>query len=99
MIRRQLPGVRIQWGSVIFLPWSWYDFATGMEERIPVMNNPFGAFFGLAFSVTFSFRTIQDVIREPVALSPDGRRPVPGVVREFKKGGLPTVYRETKNGS
>ncbi len=88
MIRRQLPGVRIQWGSVIFLPWSWYDFATGLEERIPVMNNPFGAFFGLAFSVTFSFRTIQEVIREPVALSPDGRRPVPGVVRGFKKGDL-----------
>ena len=99
MIRRQLPGVRIQWGSVIFLPWSWYDFATGLEERIPVMNNPFGAFFGLVFSVTFSFRTIQEVIREPVALSPDGRRPMPGVVRESKKNGLPAVYGETKNGS
>jgi SAM-dependent methyltransferase len=88
MIRRQLPGVR-----------SWYDFATGLEERIPVMNNPFGAFFGLAFSVTFSFQTIQEVIREPVALSPDGRRPVPGVVRGFKTNGLPAAYRETKNGS
>ena len=24
MIRSQLQGVRIQWGSVIFLPWGWY---------------------------------------------------------------------------
>jgi SAM-dependent methyltransferase len=82
MIRRQLPGIRIQWGSVIFLPWSW-----------------FGAFFGLAFSVTFSFRTIQEVIREPVALSPDGRRPMPGVVRGFKKNGLVNSIHSSENGS
>jgi SAM-dependent methyltransferase len=86
MIRRQLQGVRIQWGSVIFLPWSWYVFGTGLEERIPVMHNPFGAFFGLSFSVTFSFRTIQEIIREPVVLSADGRRPMPEIVREWKNG-------------
>jgi SAM-dependent methyltransferase len=86
MIRKQLPGVRIQWGSVIFLPWSWYDFATGLEELFPVMNNPFGAFFGLSFSVTFTFRTIQEIIREPVELTAEGGRPMPGVVREWKKG-------------
>jgi len=86
MIRSQLQGVRIQWGSVIFLPRGWYGFGAGMEERIPVMNNPFGAFLGLSFSVTFSFRTIQEVIREPAPLSAEGRRPVPGVVREAKHG-------------
>jgi SAM-dependent methyltransferase len=86
MIRSQLQGVRIQWGSVIFLPWGWYGFGTGLEERIPVMNNPFGAFFGLSFSVTFSYQTIQQTIREPVALNPDGRRPVPGVVSEWENG-------------
>jgi len=86
MIRSRLQGVRIQWGSVIFLPWSWYRFGTGLEERLPVMHNPFGAFFGLSFSVTFSYQTIQQTIREPVALTPDGRRPVPGVVSEWKNG-------------
>ena len=86
MIRKQLPGVRIQWGSVIFLPWGWYDFATGLEELLPVMNNPFGAFFGLSFSVTFTFRTIQEIIREPVELTAEGGRPMPGVVRGWKKG-------------
>ena len=100
MIRRQLPGVRIQWGSVIFLPWGWYDFATGLEERLPAMNNPFGAFFGLSFSVTFTFRTIQEIIREPVALTTEGGRPMPGVVREFKKNRrLPTTDGGMKNGS
>jgi len=86
MIRRQLPGVRIQWGSVIFLPWGCYDFATGLEERLPAMNNPFGAFFGLSFSVTFTYQTIQEIIREPAALAPKNGRPMPGVVREGKKG-------------
>lgn len=86
MIRKQLPGVRIQWGSVIFLPWEWYRFATGLEELLPVMRNPFGAFFGVSFSVTFSFRTIQEIIREPVELAAEGRRPMPGVVRGWKKG-------------
>lgn len=93
MIRKVLPGIRIQWGSVIFLPWGWYDFATGLEERLPVMNNPFGAFFGLCFSVTFSFRTVQEIVREPVSLGPNGGRPMPGVVREFLKEG------SIKNGS
>ena len=100
MIRRQLPGVRIQWGSVIFLPWGWYDFATGLEELLPVMRNPFGAFFGLSFSVTFTFRTIQEIIREPVELTAEGGRPMPGVVREFKKNRpLPATDRGMKHGS
>jgi hypothetical protein len=71
---------------VIFLPWGWYDFATGLEELLPVMRNPFGAFFGLSFSVTFTFRTIQEIIREPVELTAEGGRPMPGVVRGCKKG-------------
>jgi hypothetical protein len=86
MIRSQLQGVRVQWGSVIFLPWGWYGFGAGLEERIPVMNNPFGAFFGLSFSVTFSYQTIQQTIGEPVSLNRDGRQPVPGVVSEWKNG-------------
>lgn len=86
LIRRQLQGVRIQWGSVIFLPWGWYPFSAGIEERIPVMNNPFGAFFGLAFSITFTFETIQEVIREQVALNAEPQRPMPGVVSGWKNG-------------
>jgi SAM-dependent methyltransferase len=86
MIRSQLQGVRIQWGSVLFLPWGCYASGAGIEERIPVMNNPFGAFFGLSVSVNFSYRTIQEVIRKPVALSTDTGRPMPGVVSGWKHG-------------
>ena len=84
MIRRQLAGVRIRWGSVIFLPSGWYGFAAGFEEILPVMNNPFGAFLGLSFSVTFTQVTLQEPIRGPLTIGAEGRRPVPGVVRVIK---------------
>lgn len=83
-IRRQLAGVRIRWGSVIFLPHGWYGFAKGIEECLPVMNNPFGAFLGLTFSVTFTQVTIQEPIRESMIMESKGRQPLPGVVRVIK---------------
>lgn len=84
MVRQNLPGVRIAWGSVIFLPWGFYEAAARIEEQIPVMKNPFGAFIGLSFSVTFSFITIQDVIKKP-AVTARGGEPAHGVVREAGK--------------
>jgi len=90
MIRQHLPGVRIAWGSVIFLPWGLYDAAARLEEQIPVMKNPFGAFIGLCFSVTFSLITIQDVIRKPAVLA-QGGEPAHGVVRQSGGKGLPTI--------
>ena len=63
MIANALGGkTRIKWGSVIFLPYGWYTFAGPIEENIPVSKNPFGAFLGISFSVTFRYRTIQDPI-------------------------------------
>jgi SAM-dependent methyltransferase len=78
MIRKFLPGVRIQWGSVLFLPWGWYSFASSLEERIPMLKNPFGAFIGLSFSVTFSFIAVQDAIRNPAVIN--GQNPANLVV-------------------
>jgi SAM-dependent methyltransferase len=98
MIRQHLPGVRIGWGSVIFLPWGFYNAASAMEEQIPVMKNPFGAFIGLCFSVTFSFITIQDVIKKPAIVAPGGE-PAHGVVRQTDANGLSTIHGNTKNGS
>jgi SAM-dependent methyltransferase len=86
MIRRHLQGIRLHWGSVIFLPWGFYHFATGLEGLIPVMNNPFGAFLGVSFPVTFSFQAIQEPLRESVTLNAEGPRPVTEIVREFKHG-------------
>ena len=98
MIRQHLPGVRIGWGSVIFLPWGSYDAAAILEEQIPVMKNPFGAFIGLCFSVTFSLITIQDVIRKPAVLAKGGE-PAHGVVRQSGGRGLPTIYGNTEHDS
>lgn len=82
LIRERLPDAAIRWGSVLFLPWGCYDSGTGgIERRIPVRKNPFGAFIGLTFSVTFSLRTLQELIRDPVPAGPDGRTPLPEVVR------------------
>ncbi|MCX5857324.1 MAG: methyltransferase domain-containing protein [Deltaproteobacteria bacterium] len=84
MIRNSLQGIRIRWGSVIFLPYGWYGFAQKMEEAIPVMKNPFGAFFGISFPVTFTYATIQEPIRETVQITAKNRQPVPGTVRGMK---------------
>lgn len=84
LIRRQLSEVRPKWGSVIFLPWFCYHFATGLEERIPVMKNPFGAFLGLSCPVSFSLLTIQEAIREPIAMTAEGRGPVTEIARRFR---------------
>ena len=84
MVRNQLQGVHTQWGSVIFLPYRWYTFATGVEETIPIMKNPFGAFLGMSFPVTFTYRALQDVIRDPFKIEAS-RKPAPGIVREITK--------------
>lgn len=84
MVRHQLQGVRIRWGSVIFFPQGWYGFAKRFEESIPVMKNPFGAFFGLSFPVTFSYATIQEPVRQSFALVSKSRQPIQGAVREIK---------------
>jgi SAM-dependent methyltransferase len=84
MIRQKLRGARIHWGSVIFFPLGWYRFSTTLEESIPVIKNPFGAFLGLSFPVTFSYRTIQEHVRMPFQMEPKGHMPVQGAVRVIK---------------
>ncbi len=84
MVRHELQGVRIRWGSVIYFPWSWYGFAKKFEESIPVMKNPFGAFFGLSFPVTFSYTTIQEPVRERFTLVSKSRQPIQGAAREIE---------------
>jgi SAM-dependent methyltransferase len=85
IIRRLLPGVRIQWGSVIFLPAGWYGSTARLEEAIPVMKNPFGAFLGFSFPVTFTLRTVQDIIGDSFTIRAKEGQPVQGVVREGQK--------------
>ncbi|MCL2669100.1 MAG: class I SAM-dependent methyltransferase [Syntrophaceae bacterium] len=87
IIRSQLHGVRIQWGSVLFLPWRCYPSRANLEELLPVINNPFGAFLGFSAAVHFSYRTVQQAIREPASLSTKIGGPMPGVVSRRGKHG------------
>jgi hypothetical protein len=48
------------------------------------MKNPFGAFIGLSFPVTFTFATIQQPFREAVNIAAQSRQPMPGAVRGAK---------------
>jgi ubiquinone/menaquinone biosynthesis C-methylase UbiE len=82
LVRTFLPGVDIRWGSVIFLPSRWYGFAVPLEEALPIMKNPLGAFLGLSFPVKFTMRTVQDIISDPFKIKADGRQPAQGIVRE-----------------
>lgn len=86
LIRRQLGKARTRWGSVLFLPWGWYRFGAPLEERIPILNNPFGAFLGITSFVNFSLRPLQDVIPGPLSLDREGRRPLTGVVQGMHFG-------------
>jgi len=85
-IRNLLPSVPIEWGSVLFFPLEWYTFVAGLEMHIPMRKNPFGAFLGLSFPVQASYRTLQDMIREPLGVNSKSRQPLQGVVREMKRG-------------
>ena len=63
IVREILGGqTEFQWGSVLFLPYGWYRYAASVEESIPFIGNPFGAFMGLSFPVVFRYRTIQQRI-------------------------------------
>lgn len=84
LVRGFLPGVHIRWGSVILFPNGWYPFATPLEEAMPVMNNPFGAFLGLSFPVNFTLRTVQDIIGDPFKIQANDRQAVQGIIREGK---------------
>ncbi len=80
IVRRFLPGVRIEWGSVIFLPASWYGHAVALEEVLPVRRNPFGAFWGFSFPVIYTVQTVQDLIGNSFRMK-QGEHPVQGISR------------------
>jgi len=79
LIRLTLPDTTIRWGSVIFLSSKWHPAVSAIEERIPVMKNPFGSFIGLAFPVTYNRITVQDHLGNSSKAKAKGRYPEPGV--------------------
>jgi len=85
MIHAEMPGAAIRWGSVISLPCGASEFAQSVDESVPVMKNPFGAFLGLSFPVTFRYRTVQNVIGDPFRIKSKSGEPASGMVQEMKK--------------
>lgn len=85
MIDQQLGAVPIAWGSVIFFPASWYPGSRTLEEALPVMKNPVGAFMGVSFPITFRYRSVQDVIHKPLRMRAGRQDPVHGAVREMER--------------
>jgi ubiquinone/menaquinone biosynthesis C-methylase UbiE len=61
----------IKWGSVIYFPAIVYDLSIVLEELIPHMKNPLGAFVGLTFPVKYIYRTAQDPLVESYPLKAD----------------------------
>jgi len=84
-IKAILPSVSFRWGSVVFLPLGWYSFATNLEERISVINNPFGSFMGLTFSVVYTQRTLMDPVESSLKVGVSGGQHIPGTAREMKQ--------------
>jgi len=71
----------INWGSVIYFPAIVYDISTELEELVPHMNNPLGAFVGLTFPVKYTYRTAQNPLAESYQLKADAQVSAPETVR------------------
>ncbi len=85
LIRSEMPGATIHWGSVVFLPCGAGGFARSIDDAVPTKKNPLGAFLGLTFPVTFRYRTVQNVIRDPFSMKSESGQPVQGMVSEIQK--------------
>ena len=72
----------IKWGSVIYFPTIIYNISKELEELVPHMKNPLGAFVGLTFPVKYIYRTVQNPLIEPHQLKA-GARTVPETVRSM----------------
>ena len=73
----------IKWGSVIYFPTIVYDFSTELEELVPHMKNPLGAFVGLAFPVKYTYRAVQNPITQSYQLKADAQVTAPEAVRSM----------------
>lgn len=85
LVKSRLGSVDIKWGSHIFFPYALGKNLTPLERHIPLLKNPFGAFLGLSFGVSYRYRTMQDVIAtDPRPFQEKARTPAQGLVRERK---------------
>ena len=81
MVGKIIGTQAIKWGSVIYFPTIVYDISTELEELVPHMKNPLGAFVGLTFPVKYTYRTAQNPILEAYQIKADAQVTAPGAVR------------------
>ena len=75
----------IKWGSVIYFPTIVYDISTELEELVPHLKNPLGAFVGLTFPVKYTYRTVQNPIVEAYQIKTDAQVTAPEAIRGLLK--------------
>jgi SAM-dependent methyltransferase len=73
----------IRWGSVIYFPTIVYDVATELEELVPHMKNPLGAFVGLSFPVKYTYRTAQNPLLQKSYQIKNDQVTAPEAVRDM----------------
>ena len=57
LVRRAMGNCRRSWGSVMWLPLSFYRWDERLSHRIPRRNNPLGAFLGLYVEIRYSVQS------------------------------------------
>jgi ubiquinone/menaquinone biosynthesis C-methylase UbiE len=71
----------ITWGSAIYFPAPVYTFFSELEELFPAKKNPLGAFVGMAFTVNYTYRTVQSPILNSFDVKAESRAAAPEAVR------------------
>ncbi len=85
LIKESLSQTSIRWGSVIFLPLSWYPSFSIVEEHIPRLKNPLGSFGGCVFPMIYTKHTIQDPLKDSLKVGVRKGHHVPGAARGMKQ--------------
>lgn len=81
IINKTMLQPSITWGSVIYLPSPVYTFFSELEELFPIKNNPLGAFIGMVFPVKYTYRTLQNPIRNSFDLKTKTQAAAPEAIR------------------
>jgi len=87
VIHKAMANPYLTWGSVIYFPGLVYKLFSEPEELFPMRKNPLGAFAGMAFPVRYTYRTLQNPIRDSLELKAKARAPAPESVRSMLREG------------
>jgi len=87
IISQAMSPASVAWGSVIYLPSPVYTFFSELEELFPIKKNPLGAFVGIAFSVNYTYQTVQSPILNSFDVKAKTRAAAPEAVRIMLREG------------